>query len=273
RETSLRLGTGVTLVPVWHPLKLAYDTAMLDQLSGGRLILGVGLGNPPDWVRFGIRREELAQRMDEMLRALRALWSGKPGFQGNLIRIEGGIAPLPLQPGGPPLWVGGRTRRATQRAAWLGEGYYAATPYLFSFIQEQIERYHAALATLPVPKSPLVGVNRLTVLAEDDATARSEGRPYVESVLEKYVAINELAGLSADEVQGGSMTLLDRHNEQVCLVGSPATVLARVKQYAAIGVTDLQLRVAPGDMPAPLIERTIRLFGEKVLPQFREAPA
>ncbi|GIW10854.1 MAG: hypothetical protein KatS3mg061_1911 [Dehalococcoidia bacterium] len=71
---------------------------------------------------------------------------------------------------------------------WFGEGYYAATPYLFSFIQEQIERYHAALATLPAPKSPLVGVNRLTVLAEDDATARSEGRP--------------LRGVRAREIRG-----------------------------------------------------------------------
>src|ERR671939_1772620 len=110
-----------------HPLTLAYDGAVLDQLSGGRFVLGVGIGRPHDWARFGLERGQVGDRMDEMLAALKALWSGADGFHGQTISIDGGIAPLPVRPGGPPLWVGGTIGRAMRRAAVLGDGWYAGS--------------------------------------------------------------------------------------------------------------------------------------------------
>src|ERR671939_1470803 len=95
-----------------HPLTLAYDGAVLDQLSGGRFVLGVGIGRPHDWARFGLERAAIGDRMDELLAALKALWSGADGFHGRLVSVEGGIAPLPRQAGGPPVWVGGAAPRA-----------------------------------------------------------------------------------------------------------------------------------------------------------------
>jgi alkanesulfonate monooxygenase SsuD/methylene tetrahydromethanopterin reductase-like flavin-dependent oxidoreductase (luciferase family) len=77
--TSLTLGSGVALLPAWQPLRLAYDAALLDQASGGRLVLGVGIGTPALWRRFGVPSDRMADRADEMLAALRALWSGADG--------------------------------------------------------------------------------------------------------------------------------------------------------------------------------------------------
>ena len=89
-QTSMTLGTAVSLAPVWDPLRLAYDTSVLDQLCGGRLILGVGLGNPGIWKRFGVDRDSVGQRTDETLLALRALWAGEDGYEGDLVKVIGG---------------------------------------------------------------------------------------------------------------------------------------------------------------------------------------
>src|SRR5437762_105059 len=122
-QTGLRIGTGVTLLPGWHPLKLAYDGAVLDQLSGGRLTLGVGLGSPPLYRRFGLDPERMGDYADDVLGSLRALWGGENGFRGKVISVEGTVGVRPVQPGGPPIWVGGSVRRSAERAAELGDGY------------------------------------------------------------------------------------------------------------------------------------------------------
>ena len=102
---------------MWNPITLAYEGAVLDQLCGGRLVIGVGIGRPRDWAKFGLPREVIGDRMDEMLAALKALWSGADGYEGTTISAPGAIWPRPIQPGGPPLWVGGSIGRAMRRAA------------------------------------------------------------------------------------------------------------------------------------------------------------
>ena len=117
RSTKLRLGTGATLLTLWDPLRLAYDSAILDQISGGRFILGVGVGNPGLMRRFGIPRNQAGSRMDEALVLLKNLWAGEEEFQGKHFKVKGKVYPEPTQPGGPPIWVGGAIRRSVQRAA------------------------------------------------------------------------------------------------------------------------------------------------------------
>jgi alkanesulfonate monooxygenase SsuD/methylene tetrahydromethanopterin reductase-like flavin-dependent oxidoreductase (luciferase family) len=265
RATRLRLGTGVTLVPVWHPLKLAYDAAVLDQLSGGRLILGAGVGNPPDWARFGVGRAEVAERMDETLLAVRALWRGERGFAGRRVVIEGGLAPLPVQPGGPPVWVGGRGARAARRAARLGSAWYASTAYPLREIGVQAQRYRAALVEAGQTTPGRVAVNRLTVVAETNQRARDEGAAGLAAVLGRYAVLGELRD-RAGEPAAPAQIPDAAWSDEVCLIGAPDTVLRQLERYAAAGVTDVQFRVAPGDLPTALIARTIRLLGAEVLP-------
>ena len=72
-RTTLRLGTGVTLLTLWHPLRLAYDGIMLDHISDGRFTLGVGVGVAPQMKRYGVNPSEAGTRMDESLALLRAI--------------------------------------------------------------------------------------------------------------------------------------------------------------------------------------------------------
>jgi alkanesulfonate monooxygenase SsuD/methylene tetrahydromethanopterin reductase-like flavin-dependent oxidoreductase (luciferase family) len=264
-QTSLQLGTGVTLLPTWQPLKLAYDAAVMDQLSGGRFVLGVGAGNRSDWARFGADRATLGDWLDETLAFLRALWAGEPGYRGRLLSTERGIAPLPVQAGGPPLWVGGLAPRAARRAARFGDAWYASTSYHLREIREQVARYRAALAALGKdPATAVVSVNRLAFLAETPERALEQADPYVEAVLRRYAGFG---GLQAPDGRplSPAEARLETVADVMCLVGSPETVSALLAEYAAAGVTHVQLRVAPGDLPAELAAQTITLAGEQLI--------
>lgn len=267
-ETGMRLGTGVTLLPMWDTLRLAYDCIVMDQLSGGRFELGVGLGAAKTWRQFGVDPETVGDRVDEQIRALRALWSGEDGYHGEYIDIDGAIGPSPLQAGGPPIWVGGKIRRSTRRAAALGDGYIAGTHFGLGMVQRQIAGYQAALeASGKDAAAGRVAVNRILVLADDAEQAWSEAAPSIERLLRKYAMLKMFPG-AADlaEAPRGDLAAVRRASEGMCLVGTPESVATELAAYLEAGVTQIQFRPAPGGMPADIAMRTIKLAGERLLP-------
>jgi probable F420-dependent oxidoreductase len=123
----VRLATGVLILPQRNPLILAKELASLDRLSGGRVELGIGVG----WVReeaeaLGVSFEDRGRRADEYVAVMRTLWREPvASFAGELVRFEGVVSrPAPVQPGGPPIVVGGHTRAAARRAGRLGDGFF-----------------------------------------------------------------------------------------------------------------------------------------------------
>ena len=123
---ELRLGTAVLILPQRNPVVLAKTVASLDQLSGGRLMLGVGLG----WMReeaeaTGTEFRNRGRRTDEYIRAMRALWAEPiASFAGEHVRFERvKCNPRTLQPGGVPIHVGGHSPAAARRAGRLGDGF------------------------------------------------------------------------------------------------------------------------------------------------------
>ena len=269
-RTSLALGTGVALAPVADTLKLAYDVALLDQLCGGRLTFGVGLGNMGIWKRFGIEPATIGKRMDETLLALKALWSGADGYEGEIVRVDGGIAPLPAQVGGPPIHVGGKIRRSARRAAEIGDGLTSGTHFGWPHVEQLIGYYHEALTELGRdPSDGFISANRLVVLAEDDETAWRDARPYLGKLFRSWAKIKLLPG-AADlfDADGDDLDTLKQIAADIALVGSPETVISAIDRYAAAGVKQLQIRPVAAGMPSPLVERTIRLIGERIVPRF-----
>ena len=124
---TVRLATGVLILPQRHPALVAKEWATLDCLSGGRAILGVGVG----WLRqeveaLNARFESRGRRADETIRAIRSLWRDETStIDGEFFRWNEMIAnPRPLQPGGVPIVVGGHSPAAVRRAARLGDGYF-----------------------------------------------------------------------------------------------------------------------------------------------------
>jgi probable F420-dependent oxidoreductase len=122
----IELGTGVILTPLHDPLRLAEDAAVVDQLSGGRLLLGIGNGwREEEFRMFEASRAERGARTQETIEVLRRAWTGRRfSFEGRTLRYERvRVTPQPARPGGPPILLGGYDRKAVIRAGRLADGY------------------------------------------------------------------------------------------------------------------------------------------------------
>jgi probable F420-dependent oxidoreductase len=125
-STSVKLGTGVAILPERSPVVTAKEVASLDQLSAGRVLLGVGAG----WLKeefdaLGVPFERRGDRLDEYIGALRALWTQERAtFEGEFVSFRDCILrPRPVR-GTVPIHVGGHTERAARRAGRLGDGFF-----------------------------------------------------------------------------------------------------------------------------------------------------
>jgi probable F420-dependent oxidoreductase len=124
-----RVGTSVLILPQRNVLELAKSSATLDALSGGRFVLGIGVGwFAEEMEALGYQFDTRGQRTNEMIEVLRQCWTGRPQpFQGEEIAVPEDLIfePRPSQPNGPPILVGGMSRAALRRAALHGDGWLA----------------------------------------------------------------------------------------------------------------------------------------------------
>jgi probable F420-dependent oxidoreductase len=126
---SIRLGIAVIVLPARNPVQLAKELATVDRLSGGRLTLAIGIGRKePTAAALGLPTGHRAQRLEEGVEVLRALWAdGEATYEGELYRFKDlRLEPKPLQRGGPPIWFGAGGPPALRRAARIGDGWLAA---------------------------------------------------------------------------------------------------------------------------------------------------
>jgi len=143
----VRLGTAVYLLALRHPTVVAKITSTLDVLSAGRLIFGVGVGgeNPKEFEACGVPHRERGARVTEGIEVVRTLWRDSPAtFKGRFTRFEGvSLDPKPVQQPGPPIWVGGRSDAALERAGRQGQGWvsYVVQPERYA---RSVQRIRAA---------------------------------------------------------------------------------------------------------------------------------
>lgn len=124
---TIRLATGIIILPQRNPVVLAKELASLDVVSGGRLIFGIGAGYlRAEFEALGEEFETRGERASEYIEAIRALWTQeKPSFAGDFVSFAGIDAqPRPIQQPHPPVVVGGMSRPALRRAARHGNGWY-----------------------------------------------------------------------------------------------------------------------------------------------------
>ncbi len=135
---TLNIGTAVFLLPLRSAAGAAKLAASLDHLSEGRFIFGIGAGGefPREFAACGVSPKERGARLTEGIEVMRKLWSGAPvSHHGTLWNFDDvHMQPAPVTPGGPPIWCGGRSEAALQRAGTLADGWmsYVVTPDQFA---------------------------------------------------------------------------------------------------------------------------------------------
>jgi len=168
---SIRLGTGVLLLPQFNPLILAKELASLDVLSGGRLILGVGVGwSEHEYEVLGISYHDRGKRADDYLKAIKVLWTeDKPVYQGSYVSFDTLQSfPHPVQKPYPPIVIGGDSegvyRRSVEQAnGWFGYGMdLEQTARSVAGIREAAKKYSrpAALGELEISVAPRIPIDR-----------------------------------------------------------------------------------------------------------------
>ena len=124
RTTRITLGTQVMLAPLYSPVKLAEDTAVLDQLSGGRLCLGIGLGyQGKEYKAFGTTATKRVAALERCVHVLRQSWRGEPVDIGDDEQVS--VRPLPRQEPGPAILLGAIAEAGVRRSARIADGFVA----------------------------------------------------------------------------------------------------------------------------------------------------
>ncbi|NEK58427.1 LLM class flavin-dependent oxidoreductase [Geodermatophilus sabuli] len=266
----LTLGSGVALAPLHHPLRLAEDAAVLDHLSGGRLVLGLGLGYAEhEYAAFGVDPTRRGALMSDLVPFLRRAWTGEafdwsgPAYAGQGLRVT----PAPLRDG-IPVWLGGYAPAALQRARRVADG------YLVGRADDAIlDRVLPAFAE-PVGRPFTIAVNALVLLTDDPADADAARRGYA-ATQTAYEAMQAggiaHAGIVAPDpeapVTAGSV---DRYFQAV---GPAGAVVARLRELLdrlpAWADAHLVLRVLFPEPDARRQADRVARLGRDVLPGLR----
>ncbi|MFJ9775173.1 LLM class flavin-dependent oxidoreductase [Kitasatospora sp. NPDC101157] len=275
---DLRLGTGILVLPLWDPVRLVADVNTLDQLSGGRLDLGIGRGyQPHEFLGFGrdlgASRAAFEESADLVLRLLT---ESAVTHKGEFHRIDAPVTVLPPshQTPHPPVWAAAVSPESTRFAVRRGFhllGLALSTP---AELAAQWRTVKALAAEEGVAAEGLeYAVNRFVHLGTDPAGRRAAAREVARQ-------IQTSRALAEGAHPAGGLppvpAAIDPADEELAyerlLAGSPEQIVDQLAELAAAGVTRVNAAFEYGLLPADTAFAALRTFAAEVLPALRELP-
>jgi len=263
---GMEIGTAIAILPLYHPVRFASDAALLDQLSDGKFIAGVGVGyREEEFKIFGVPLNERAGRVDESIDLIKKLWvEEKVTYHGKYFQIDNfTLQPRPIQKPRPPIWVGGWVDKALERAAKLGDVWFPGPVGTFSYVTQMIEKYKNYLSKYG-KKFDGFPIMRDAHVAETDEIAFENIK---ESI--KHMYAEDYAKTAHPLLEKKNLTIEEWAHDRF-IVGSPSTVIEQVAKLKKIGVNHLILRISLRTLSHQKIMKAIELFGKKVIPYFGE---
>jgi probable F420-dependent oxidoreductase len=282
RTDTLRVGTGIFQLPVHHPLRVAEQVATIDEISGGRVSLGVGLGWwPLEYQAHGSDFRSRGARMEEALEILRLVWSRENvSYQGRFHSFpELTVHPRPVQER-IPLWVAGVADAAVERAARLGDAWLCGPVQSLGKALECLEVYRTACVTHAKPADWVL--RRYAWLGTDRRAVAEQVLPaYVDGLLAHWRESAEddaekdlIRRLDAGEDVSAEEIAHDR-----LLWGAPEDVIGQITRYRELTGSEHVHAAFGAGLPAgdssvstrgsyDELAEMIRLFGREVIPAF-----
>jgi alkanesulfonate monooxygenase SsuD/methylene tetrahydromethanopterin reductase-like flavin-dependent oxidoreductase (luciferase family) len=281
RTTTLRLGMGVSLLPLHHPVDLAEQLAVLDVVSGGRLDVGIGRGGTlQDYQTFQSDREDSRARVEEGIALMRRCWSGLPfDFHGRFHSAERlHVRPRPAQRPHPPLFIAANSADSVLSAARLG------LPTLSSFFVpvEELGKRHRlyrdtalaagrSLAEIEELEHRSWGMRVVHVAPDRQEALRATEAPFMGYQRRMSILRSDGAGGSVPASFDRSLLRLRTFGDYLAdgwvLVGTPTEVRDGLGKYLeATGYQHVLLVMALPGMDTDLALRSMRLFADEVAP-------
>lgn len=250
---NLRIGTAVSLAAFYHPLRLAEEVALLDNLSGGRVNWGAGRGFDATEMRvFGVGRDESHERFRENVDIVQKAWScDRLTYQGRFSTYRDvEVLPKPLQ-NPMPTWIGASSQDAIDWAASQGHAILMDPHSTHGEICRKYARYRAALPADCDGRSRPTPMARLIAIAATDAAAEAVAREGARWTVESYVGVP--GGASKEE-------RIRRYVDEVVIHGSPARVVDELKR--------LEEEIPLGYLLASILShQTLLLLTDEVIPR------
>jgi alkanesulfonate monooxygenase SsuD/methylene tetrahydromethanopterin reductase-like flavin-dependent oxidoreductase (luciferase family) len=289
RTKRIRLGTGVSLLPFHHPLKLAAEAAVVDILSDGRLDLGVGRGTiAVHFQGYNVSREESRERFEESLEIIQKAWTTESfSYDGKHYQVpDTSVVPKPLQKPHPPLRIAANSPETAAFAGAKGFDILAAAPInpVPGFF-DHIRNYRAALSQAGhQPEKYDVAALFFTNTSESASQSRAE---YEHSMMHYYRTIGEQARRGDRSQYEGSYAYLKQVRERAASIqwdvvadsmgifGPPEQCIARIEEiYREAGINQLVCWFNPGGrIPHRDVLAAMERFATKVIPAVRHLGA
>jgi alkanesulfonate monooxygenase SsuD/methylene tetrahydromethanopterin reductase-like flavin-dependent oxidoreductase (luciferase family) len=262
--SRIAVGTNMLLLPLHHPLRVAEDAAMVDVMSGGRLVLGVAAGYAADELAaFGVAPGDRGRRMREGIALIRAAWSGRPvTARGAGFDLDGySLFPRPVQRPSPPLYIGAGAPGALRRAARLGDGLILSATQTPDGVRAAVETFRTARGDDARERAP-IGLNRVTHVVTSRAAREEAVRFFSEGFLRFY----DRWGHPRVTALGSAERVHEETARNHFIIGEAAECIERVREYAELGVDEIACLMNFGNPDLDTVERSMELFAERVAP-------
>src|SRR5215831_9937271 len=260
---GMTIGTNILIMPLLHPVHVAEDAVTLDLLSGGRYVLGIGVGyREAEFQTFNVPLKARAQRMDESIEIMRRLWTeDKITHTGKAFQITDlGIGLKPQRKGGPPIWLAAVVDAAVKRAAQLGDAWLITNFAHLSVLVPQMALYRKLLAEAKKQFPAEAPITRECYIGSTHAKALDECKAALKY---KYAAYSPW-GL--DKQSRGAESFEQPFEEFVkdrFIIGDKAFVKDEIARYGALlGVNHFIMRVQWPGLEQARALHTISALGE-----------
>ena len=240
---GLEFGIAVVLLAMQSPVIVAEYAASLDWITGGRYILGVGVGyRPEEFEGLGVPFEERASRFEEAVPLIRRLWlEDSVTHHGKYFTVGGlGASIRPKRPGGPPIWIGGDIPPAVRRAARLGSPWVAPPTMHFNDVAHRLAVYHAEMVEAEVNHDQGQPLIREVAIGKSRQAAMSTAKPPLLAKYESYASWGQHSAIKGP-------SLADRFDAFCAdrfIIGDEAEVFDEIQRYAdSFGVDHFLVRL------------------------------
>jgi alkanesulfonate monooxygenase SsuD/methylene tetrahydromethanopterin reductase-like flavin-dependent oxidoreductase (luciferase family) len=267
RTKKIRLGPAISVLPFHHPLIVAEEYALADNLCGGRLNFAVGSGfSPLEYKTFGMSMEEARERYWEGFDVILNAWrQNEFSHQGKFYQIENfSLWMKPLQKPMPPTWVAASSDETLIKAGEMGLSImgipFARSSNIFE-VKEKNDLFKESYFRAGHKENPdiIVALHVCLQRSEEDAVKLS--RPHFARVAD-YLKTSRRPGAKVPDLD-------NMKNEKLAIFTAPEDAVAILKEYEKIGVTHVISMVNFGGLPMPDVRRTLELMSKEVFPRFQ----